>query len=141
MDNTKTPVWFWVVSIIFLLWNGIGILNFIGQLNMTPETLANLPQEQQDLFAHITWWTQVAFGIGVIGGTLGSLGLLLRKASAKTFFFISLAGIFIQTSNNLYHTWGTELFGTVINWFVVLVLSTVLAIKLCDYSIKKGWMK
>jgi len=33
------------------------------------------------------------------------------------------------------------LFGTVINWFVILVLSTVLAIKLCDYSIKKELIK
>lgn len=119
----------------------MGILNFIGQLSMTPETLASLPQGQQDLHECFYWWVKAAFGLGVIGGALGSLGLLFRKASAKTFFFISLAGIFIQTSNNLYHTWGTEWFGTVINWFVVLVLASVLAIKLCNYSMKKGWMK
>ena len=138
MNTIKITFWYWIVSVIFLLLNGVGILNFIGQLNITTETLSNMPQEQQDLFVHTTWWTQVAFGMGVIGGTLGSLGLLLRKSSAKTFFFVSLLGIFIQTSNNLYYTWGSDLFGTVINWFVLLVLSTVLAIKLCDYSIKKG---
>ena len=89
MNTIKVPVWYWIVSIIFLLFNGMCILNFIGQLNMSTETLSNMPQEQQNLIAHTKWWTQAAFGMGVIGGTIGSLGLLLRKSSAKTFFFIS----------------------------------------------------
>ena len=50
MNTIKVPVWDWIVSVIFLLLNGMGILNFIGQLNTTPETLSNMSQEQQDLF-------------------------------------------------------------------------------------------
>ena len=76
MNTIKVPVWYWIVSVIFLLLNGMGILNYIGQLNTTPETLSNMSQEQQDLFAHNKWWTQVAFGMGVIGGTLGSIEII-----------------------------------------------------------------
>lgn len=141
MTTTKTPIWFWIVSILLLLWNATGILNFLGQLMMTEEMLQALPLEQQKLHTHFSWWVKATFGIAVTTGTIGSIALLARKSIAKKMFLISLLGIFIQTSNNLYHSWETALFGTIINWFVVLVLTTVLAVKVCDYGLKKGWIK
>ena len=84
---------------------------------------------------------KAAFGMGVFGGTLGSISLLAKRALAKNLFLISLAGILIQTSNNLYYSWGGATFNTVVIWLVVLVGITLLALRLCDYSMKKGWVK
>lgn len=140
MAATKTPLWFWIVSVLFLLWNATGIFNFLGQLMMTKEMLQALPLEQQELYTHFSWWVKLAFGTAVIAGAAGSIALLAKKAIAKKMFLISLLGIFVQTTNNLYHSFGTDLFGTIINWFVVLILTTVLAIKFCDYSLKRGWV-
>ncbi len=141
MTTTRTPLWFWIVGTLLLLWNATGIFNFISQLMITEEVLQTLPLEQQELHTHFSWWVKAAFGMGVFGGTLGSISLLAKRALAKNLFLISLAGILIQTSNNLYYSWGGATFNTVVIWLVVLVGITLLALRLCDYSMKKGWVK
>lgn len=141
MTTAKTPLWFWIVGALLLLWNATGIFNFSSQIMMTEKMLLTLPIEQQELFAHFSWWVKAAFGMGVFGGTLGSIALLAKKLIAKNLFLISLVGILIQTSNNLYYSWGTATFNTVIVWLVILVSITFLALRLCRYSLNQGWAK
>lgn len=68
MTTAKTPLWFWVVGALLLLWNATGIFNFSSQIMMTEKMLLTLPIEQQELFAHFSWWVKAAFGMGVFGG-------------------------------------------------------------------------
>ena len=44
------PHWsFWVVCVIALIWNAMGCMNFIMQMN--PETVANFPESAKSLIA------------------------------------------------------------------------------------------
>ena len=43
------PSWFKIVAVVALVWNLLGVMAFVGQMMMTPEMVAELPQAEQDL--------------------------------------------------------------------------------------------
>ena len=92
---------FWVISSIALVWNLMGVFNYLDQAFMTDKILETLPKEQQILYQDVPAWVTAAFAIAVFSGTLGSLLLLLKKKIATTFFIISFLGIVGQMSYGL----------------------------------------
>ena len=92
---------FWVISSIALVWNLMGVFNYLDQAFMTDKILETLPKEQQILYQDVPAWVTTAFAIAVFSGTLGSLLLLLKKKIATTFFIISFLGIVGQMSYGL----------------------------------------
>ena len=92
---------FWVISSIALVWNLMGVFNYLDQAFMTDKVLETLPKEQQILYQNVPAWVTAAFAIAVFSGTLGSLLLLLKKKIATTFFIISFLGIVGQMSYGL----------------------------------------
>ena len=92
---------FWVISSIALVWNLMGVFNYLDQAFMTDKILETLPKEQQILYQDVPAWVTAAFAIAVFSGTLGSLLLLLKKKIASTFFIISFLGIMGQMSYGL----------------------------------------
>ena len=92
---------FWVISSIALVWNLMGVFNYLDQAFMTDKILETLPKEQQILYQDVPAWVTAAFAIAVFSGTLGSLLLLLKKKIATTFFIISFLGIMGQMSYGL----------------------------------------
>ena len=94
---TKPPVWFWIVSIVALIWNGLGVMAYLARAYATDEMIAALPPEQQAEFLaeHPAWYT-AAFAIAVFAGVLGCLALLLRKKWAHPLFVLSALGAIVQ---------------------------------------------
>ena len=70
------------------MWNVLGCANFFVQ--MSPESVAALPEPYRAAIAARPAWIQAAFAIAVFGGALGCLLLLLRKSAAYYFFIASL---------------------------------------------------
>jgi hypothetical protein len=102
---------FWVISSIALVWNLMGVFNYLDQAFMTDKVLETLPKEQQILYQDVPAWVTAAFAIAVFSGTLGSLLLLLKKKIATTFFIISFLGIVGQMSYELLIDQNSESFG------------------------------
>ena len=96
MNAIKPPGWFWVVSVLGLLWHLVGLSMFYMQMAMTPEAAAALPPEQQQIHAAMPTVAYAFFGIAVIAGVLGSLGLLLRRRWAAPLLLLSLLGVVAQ---------------------------------------------
>ena len=97
-SENKASMWFWVIAVIALLWNLAGLAAFAMHVMMTPETLAAMPEAEQALYTQAPDWFNAAFGIAVIGGTLGAIMLLLKNIFAVTLFSISLLGVLAQNS-------------------------------------------
>ena len=97
ISNTKPPVWFWIIAVVALIWNAMGIVAYLIQAYMTDEMIAALPEEQQAefLIEHPTWYT-AAFALAVFSGALGCIALLLRKKWAFMLFLISFICATIQ---------------------------------------------
>ena len=86
--NVK-PHWsFWVICVIALIWNGMGTINFIMQMN--PEMVANFPDAAKSLISTRPEWSTAAFAIAVFGGLIGDIFLILRKALALYLFIASI---------------------------------------------------
>ena len=97
-STTKPPTWFWIVSVVALLWNLSGVAMYLVQAYMTDETLATLPADQQAMYANLPSWYIASFALAVFCGALGCIALLLRKKWANPFLLISLIAALVQMS-------------------------------------------
>jgi hypothetical protein len=97
-QQVKPPMWFWVVCILALLWNLMGVGAYLQQVFMSAEDLELLTQEQRQLMEVQPVWVHGAFAIAVWAGALGCIALLLRKKWAYGVLIVSLLGILGQMS-------------------------------------------
>ncbi|TMM31254.1 hypothetical protein FDT66_04600 [Polaribacter aestuariivivens] len=89
--NTNKPsTAFWVIGVIALLWNLMGVSAYLFQAFVTEEMIAELPPEQQAelLIEHPAWLTAL-FALAVFGGFLACIFLLARKKIAYYLFIVS----------------------------------------------------
>lgn len=97
-NQVKPPVWYWIVSVVALLWNAIGVMNYLNQAYNKEAVVASQPPEMQPYFENIPPWATAGFAIAVFGGLFGSILLLLRKGPVQLLFIASLLGIFLQNT-------------------------------------------
>src|SRR6478609_7643657 len=89
-STNKPAAWFWIVSVISLLWNLMGVMAFVMQVTMSPEALQAMSEGERSLYTDIPMWSTITFGVAVFGDTLGSILLLLRKKLATMVFTVSI---------------------------------------------------
>jgi hypothetical protein len=138
----KPPAAFWIVSVLALLWNLMGVLQFCGMMLMTPEMLAALPPEHQQLYADVPLWANIAFGVAVFGSTLGCILMLMRKSLAVSVFNIAFAGILVQMVYNLAISKSIEVYGP--GGMIMPVLIILIGGFLIWYARKSrtmGWLR
>lgn len=112
MTNTiKPPTWFWIVAIVALLWNLMGVMAYIMQVTMSPEAMQALPEAERNLYEATPAWATGAFAIAVWGGALGCLLLVLRKALSIPVLILSLVGILVQMYHAFFMSNNIEVFG------------------------------
>jgi hypothetical protein len=136
------PRSFWLISIVALLWNLLGVMAYLMQVTISEEALAAMPEAERMLYENIPAWAMAAFAIAVFAGALGSLLLLLRKGVAVPVFVLSLAAIVVQMFHNLFIADTVEVMGTPAVAFPLIVI--VIAVFLAWYSQtarRKGWLR
>jgi len=141
-ESTKPPAWFWIVSVVALLWNLLGAMMYLGQAFITDDVKAALPAEQLELLENTPAWATAAFAIAVWAGVLGCIGLLLRKKWARTILVLSLLGIIVQMAYAFFMTNATEVYGAA-QGVVMPLLLIAIGIGLVVFaksSQKKGWI-
>jgi len=107
----KVPTIFWVIAVIAVIWNAMGVMAFFAQINMSADAIAALPEAEQELYDKYPMWTKIAFAVAVFGGLLGSIGLLMRKSWASLILKISLVGIIVQMIHSLFIAKATDVYG------------------------------
>ncbi|KOY52786.1 hypothetical protein [Polaribacter dokdonensis] len=91
MNIKKKPTTkFYLIGVLALIWNLMGVGAYLIQAFMTEEMIATLPEEQQAEFLveHPAWYTAL-FAIAVFGGALACILLLARKKIAYYLFLVS----------------------------------------------------
>ncbi len=140
-STNKPPVWFWIVSVVALIWNGMGVMAYLGQAYMSDDALAAFPEAEQALYANVPAWATAAFAIAVWGGLLGCLALLLRKKWAKPVLLLSLIGIVVQMIYNLFLSEAMDVYGP--GGAIMPIMVIVIGIFLVWFSKKsasEGWI-
>lgn len=121
----RPPIWFWAASGAGLLWNAYGLWQFAGSLSATADSLvaSGLTPEQATVMTTYPAWMTLAFAIGVLGGLVGSVLLMLRRALAVPVLVASLAGYIVLYLGDI-----TEGVFAAMGAPQVIVLSVVVAI-------------
>ncbi len=109
--NTPPKSFYWTAGAA-LLWNLVGVYNYIAQMTMTEEVLAALPDAQRAFFESQPSWVTGAFALAVNAGALGCLLLLFRKAGALPVFVFSLACVLLQSGYDYFVADALRVFGT-----------------------------
>jgi len=96
--RTKTPWHTWLVGVIALLFNSIGVFDFVMSMaqgakyqasaGMTPDQIAH--------YQSMPSWMTVIWAVGVFGAFLASILLLLRRQLALPTFVVSLAAFLVS---------------------------------------------
>lgn len=110
-ESTKPATWYWVISGVALIWNGMGVMAYLMQVMMSTEDMQALPENQRALMESTPTWATSAFAIAVWGGLLASILLLLRKNAAATVFVVSFAGIVVQMVHAFFIANSIEVYG------------------------------
>lgn len=96
--NLKAPWHLWLVGAIAVLFNAIGVFDFVmsmaqgavymAKAGMTPAQIAH--------YQEMPAWMTLVWAIGVWGAFLGSILLLLRNRLALPVFAVSLAAFLLS---------------------------------------------
>lgn len=139
--QNKPGAAFWIIAVIALIWNIMGVMAYLGQAYMTDEEKALMPEAEQALYTDIPAWVTAAFALAVFGGLLGALALLLRKKWATPIFLISLLGIIVQMIYNFFISGAMDVYGP--GGMIMPVMVLIIGFFLVWYSKKataNGWL-
>ena len=131
-NDNKAPALFWVFIGFALVWNLLGVMAFVGQMLMTPEALAQMPQAQQELYAATPLWANIAFAVAVFGGAMGCTALLFRVGWAFLLLLLSLLAVLVQMFHAFFISNSFEVFGP--GGLIMPTMVIVVAVALVWYS-------
>ena len=138
---TKPSTSFWVISVIALLWNAMGVNAYLQQAFMTDSFKAMYNEEQLKMIAETPAWATTAFAIAVFCGFLGCALLLRRKKLAKIFYIISLIGIVVQMYYNFFVIDSIAVYGPgAMVMPIMVILFALFLIWYSKFSIQKNWI-
>lgn len=125
VTQRRLPPWVWAVAGLGVAWNIFGLVQFMGAISATSASLAakGMTPDQIDVYLSIPLWMNIAFGIGVVGGLIGSVLLAFKNKLSQPVFLASLVAyvvLFIgDIVNGVFAALGPP---------QVIVLTTVVAI-------------
>ncbi len=141
-DKTSPPVWFWVISIIALLWYLMDMSAFFMRVLMTDDVIKAMPDNQQHLYRNMPLWVNIVFAGEVFGGALGCVGLLLRKKWALPLFVVSILGALSQTFHVYFLSDAISTMGTpAVVMPLLAILICIGMIVLAKSAISKRWLR
>ncbi len=128
---------FWVIAVIALIWNGLGIINFFVQMN--PEVIEAYRDSERAIIVGRPLWATSGFALAVFGGGVGAVLLLFRRSAAHYLFIASLLGVVVTMT----HALGVDISFGVGEIVAIILLPIAVALYLIWYSklvIRKGWV-
>lgn len=132
-EVAKTPRHLWIVGVVSLLWNLIGVSDYTFaklKSDWYMKEVGQFTADQIAWFYDFPLWANIGWALGVWGSLLGSVLLLTRSRHAPGVFLVSIAGLALMT----FYQFGLNsakfvaLFGsgpmyfTAVIWIVVVAL-------------------
>ena len=145
--NTKTKPnkSFLIIGILALLWNIMGLFQFIMAAFMQDTMLETYgetytPQEME-LFLNTPSWYYVVFGICTITGVLASIALVVKKKIAVPLFFVSLVTVLVVQGYWMLGTQAIALLGTeAIIMPMLVIVTSIFLYFYCKGARQNNWL-
>jgi len=137
-STNKPPIWFWIVSVIALIWNGLGVMAYLTRAFMTDEMIAELPAEAQaEFLVEYPAWYTAAFALAVFCGALGCLALIIKKKWAYPLLVISALGAIVQ---HIYLFMNVDMDGAAMVMPILVIGVCIFLIWFAKNAISKNWI-
>ena len=140
MNNV--PKWFFIVAILAIVWNALGVMAYLSMAFMSAEDFMKLPETQRNLELAMPLWAKAAFAIAVFAGFIGSLLLVFKKSIAIFALVFSFLAVCVQQYNFIYLMDGFNFIDSSAKIMTIMIIVVaVLLIGLAHYANSKNWLK
>jgi hypothetical protein len=133
----KTPWHLWLVGVVAVLFNAIGVFDFVMSMTRGAAYMASagMTSEQIAHYQRMPAWMTVDWAIGVFGALTGSALILLRNRLAWLVLAVSLAAFLLSLAYTYLLTDGGRIMGP-----QMAVMSAVIAALLAFFTGYAWWM-
>lgn len=125
-----------VIASAALLWNLVGLALFVQRITMSAAAVSALPPADRAVVDATPAWVLVAFGLAVITGVVGSVGLFLRARWTATAFALSLGALVVQVAGTFAATPAWAAYGAA--GLVLPAILLVIAVALWRYAERRA---
>ncbi len=141
--ENRVPAWFWVVSVLALLWEAIGCFAYLRDVSMTAADMAALPAGQRQLYEAMPPWLAAVYAVAVWVGLSGAIMLLMRRAWARPFFVVSLIACLIQFGYTFFVLKAAEVVGPSAAYPlpVAIIGIAALLVWFSTMAARRGWLR
>jgi hypothetical protein len=135
------PVWYWGIATIAVLWNLLGCAALAMELFAQEAMMESFTEAQKEWARSTPGWIYFVYGVAVLTGVAGSVGLFLRKGWTVLLLAISLAAVLVQMVYTMVIAGGLQVMGAggAIMPSLVIVLA-VFFLWFAWFARGKGWI-
>ncbi len=143
MTLQKPTVLFWIVAIIALLWNIMGLSAFLMDVFAPEISQADYTAAQIEMAASAPLWYKIAYGVATITGFLGAVLLIARKKYAIPLFLVSLIASIFHSAYIIIGIDGMNNFGFLAGLIfpLIIIVLDLFFWWYSKYALSKGWIK
>ena len=134
----KTPWHLWVVGVIAVLFNAIGVFDFVMSRIQGSAYLASAGKSPEQIahYEQMPAWMTFVWALGVFTAFAASILLLMRRKAAAPIFVLSLAAFLLSQFYTYVLTNGGEIMGQ-----QMAITSVVIAVLLLLFCLYAYWAK
>lgn len=81
-QKISTPWHLWVLAILLTLFNTFAAVDYIATIFRIDDYLGNHPPEVLSYYFNAPIWMKIMWGVSMVGGFIGAMLFLLRRAAA-----------------------------------------------------------
>jgi hypothetical protein len=138
----KTPVHLWIVGVLAILWNFVGVFDYLATKLELEFYMSQFPPEMLEWINDMPAWATASWAFGVWGAFVGTIGLLLRKKWALWAYVASIGGLLISNIYSFFLSNVAEAMGESYPYMnaLIWVIALFLLFYACAMS-KKGVLR
>ena len=112
-ETIKTPWHLWLVGVVAVLFNAIGVFDFVMSMAQGPRYMASAGMTPAQIahYQDMPIWMTADWAIGVFGALIGSVLILLRNKLAWPVLAVSLAAFLLSLLYTYMLTDGGKIMG------------------------------
>jgi hypothetical protein len=132
----KTFKKYMIINSLALIWNLIGVYQYLVQVYQSELDKMGLAPELQNYFLQLPAWVTGSYAMAVFGGSAGCIALLLRSSWSINFLGSSLLGVLLQHYYNFFIQSDVILSYDLI-WMPVIILTVSISLLWSAFYYKK----
>ena len=132
----KTSKKYTIINSLALIWNLIGVYQYLIQVYQSELDKMRLAPELQNYFLHLPAWVTGSYAMAVFGGSAGCIALLLRSSWSINFLGSSLLGVLLQHYYNFFIQ-SDVILSLDLTWMPVIILTVSISLLWSAFYYKK----